>query len=150
MTPTQKETSFLTDLKGQEELCIGKYGRYAAEAKTPELRALFEDMKKTEQSHLETITSMMSGTVPETPATLKANNDCCCAAHYESDGDRQSDAFLCRDMLSAEKHVSSVYNTAVFEFSNPAARKMLSHIEAEEQQHGEKIYAYMSANGMYS
>ena len=52
-------------------------------------------------------------------------------------------------MLSAEKHVSSVYNTAVFEFSNPAARKMLSHIEAEEQQHGEKIYAYMSANGMY-
>ena len=149
MTPTQKETSFLTDLKGQEELCIGKYGRYAAEAKTPELRALFEDMKKTEQSHLETITSMMSGTVPETPATLKANNDCCCAAHYESDGDRQSDAFLCRDMLSAEKHVSSVYNTAVFEFSNPAARKMLSHIEAEEQQHGEKIYAYMSANGMY-
>ena len=150
MTPTQKETSFLTDLKGQEELCIGKYGRYAAEAKTPELRALFEDMKKTEQSHLETITSMMSGTVPETPATLKANNDCCCAAHYESDGDRQSDAFLCRDMLSAEKHVSSVYNTAVFEFSNPAARKMLSHIEAEEQQHGEKIYAYMAANGMYS
>ena len=149
MTPTQKETSFLTDLKGQEELCIGKYGRYAAEAKTPELRALFEDMKKTEQSHLETITSMMSGTVPETPATLKANNDCCCAAHYESDGDRQSDAFLCRDMLSAEKHVSSVYNTAVFEFSDPKARKMLSHIESEEQQHGEKIYAYMSANGMY-
>ena len=149
MTPTQKETSFLTDLKGQEELCIGKYERYAAEAKTPELRALFEDMKKTEQSHLETIRSMMGGTVPETPATLKANNDCCCAAHYESDGDRQSDAFLCRDMLSAEKHVSSVYNTAVFEFSNPAARKMLSHIESEEQQHGERIYAYMSANGMY-
>lgn len=150
MTPTQKETSFLTDLKGQEELCIGKYGRYAEEAKTPELRALFEDMKATEQSHLETITSMMSGTVPATPATLKANNDCCCAAHYANDSDRQSDAFLCRDMLSAEKHVSSVYNTAVFEFSDPAARKMLSHIEAEEQQHGEKIYAYMSANGMYS
>ena len=149
MTPTQKETSFLTDLKGQEELCIGKYGRYASEAKTPELRALFEDMKQTEQSHLETIRGMMSGTVPETPATLKANNDCCCAAHYESEDDRQSDAFLCRDMLSAEKHVSSVYNTAVFEFSNPAARKMLSHIESEEQQHGEKIYAYMSANGMY-
>ena len=150
MTPTQKETSFLTDLKGQEELCIGKYGRYAEEAKTPELRALFEDMKATEQSHLETITSMMSGTVPATPATLKANNDCCCAAHYANDSDRQRDAFLCRDMLSAEKHVSSVYNTAVFEFSDPAARKMLSHIEAEEQQHGEKIYAYMSANGMYS
>ena len=33
MTLTQKETSLLKDLKGQEELCIGKYGRYAAEAK---------------------------------------------------------------------------------------------------------------------
>ena len=150
MTPNQKETNFLKDLKGQEELCIGKYERYAAEAKTPELRALFEDMKKTEQSHLETIQSMMGGTVPETPTTLKANNDCCCAAHYENEGDRQSDAFLCQDMLASEKHVSATYNTSVFEFCDPAARKMLSHIQAEEQQHGEKIYAYMAANGMYS
>jgi spore coat protein CotF len=53
-------------------------------------------------------------------------------------------------MLSAEKHVSTVYNTAVFEFVSPANRKMLSHIEDEEQQHGEKLYAYMAANGMYS
>ena len=150
MTPTQKETSFLTDLKGQEELCIGKYERYAAEAKTPELRALFEDMKKTEQSHLETIRSMMGGTVPETPATLKANNDCCCAAHYASDSDRQSDAFLCRDMLSAEKHVSSVYDMSVFEFQSPTLRDTLAHIQKEEQNHGEQLYNYLSCNNMYS
>ena len=30
------------------------------------------------------------------------------------------------------------------------ARKMLNHIQSEEQQHDEKIYAYMKANGMYS
>ena len=150
MTLTQKETSLLKDLKGQEELCIGKYGRYANEAKAEELKCLFNELKSTEESHLQTITTMMGGTVPETPSTLKANNDCCCAASYKSEDDRKSDAFLCSDMLSAEKHVSSTYNTSVFEFSDPSARKMLSHIQAEEQQHGEKIYAYMNANGMYS
>ncbi len=150
MKPTQKEESFLKDLKGQEELCIGKYGRYAAEAKTPELRALFGELKTNEEAHLKTITSMMQGEEPASPAPLHECNDCCGPAHYASEDDRQSDAFLCRDMLSAEKHVSGVYNTAVFEFKSPAARKMLSHIEDEEQQHGEKLYAYMSANGMYS
>lgn len=150
MTLTQKEASLLKDLKGQEELCIGKYGRYAAEAKSEELRCLFGELKATEESHLKTITEMMGGTVPKTPDTLSANNCNCCATTYKSEDDRKADAFLCQDMLSAEKHVSSTYNTSVFEFSDPAARKMLSHIQAEEQQHGEKIYAYMSANGMYS
>ena len=150
MTPTQKETSFLTDLKGQEELCIGKYGRYAREAKAEELKCLFGELKATEESHLKTVTDMMGGTVPSAPSTLSANNCNCCATSYKSEDDRKSDAFLCRDMLASEKHVSTVYNTAVFEFTAPANRKMLSHIEDEEQQHGEKIYAYMAANGMYS
>ena len=149
MTLTQKETALLKDLKGQEELCIGKYGRYAAEAKAEELRALFGELKATEESHLKTITDMMGGTTPAAPTALSANNQCCAAVSYKNEDDRNSDAFLCRDMLSAEKHVSSTYNISVFEFSDPAARKMLSHIQAEEQQHGEKIYAYMNANGMY-
>ncbi len=150
MKLTQKETSLLKDLKGQEELCIGKYGRYAEEAKAEELKCLFGELKATEESHLKTVTDMMGGTVPATPSTLSANNSCCCAASYKSEDDKKSDAFLCQDMLAAEKHVSATYNTSVFEFSDPAARKMLSHIQAEEQQHGEKIYAYMTANGMYS
>ena len=150
MKLTQKESSLLKDLKGQEELCIGKYGRYAEEAKAEELKCLFGELKATEESHLKTITDMMGGTVPSTPSTLSANNCNCCATTYKSEDDRKSDAFLCRDMLATEKHVSGVYNTAVFEFTSPAARKMLSHIEDEEQQHGEKLYAYMAANGMYS
>jgi spore coat protein CotF len=53
-------------------------------------------------------------------------------------------------MLSTEKHVSALYDTSIFEFSNPEARKTLNHIQAEEQQHGEQLYAYMSCNQMYS
>ncbi len=150
MTPNQKETSLLKDLKDQETLCIGKYGRYASEAKSEELRCLFNELKANEEAHLNTITTMMDGTVPAVGGTLKANNDCCCAAPYKNEDDKKCDAFLCQDMLASEKHVSTTYNTSVFEFRDPAARKMLSHIQAEEQQHGEKIYAYMAANGMYS
>ena len=54
------------------------------------------------------------------------------------------------DLLATEKHASALYNTCVFEFTYPEARKMLNHIQAEEQQHGEKIYAYMKCNNMYS
>ena len=41
-----------------------------------------------------------------------------------------------------------LYDTCVFEFTDPQARKMLNHIQAEEQQHGEKMYTYMSNNNM--
>jgi hypothetical protein len=49
-----------------------------------------------------------------------------------------------------EKHVSSVYDTCVFEFSSPTLRDTLSAIQKEEQIHGLKLYRYMNANGMYS
>jgi spore coat protein CotF len=63
---------------------------------------------------------------------------------------KQKDSYLCTDLLSTEKHVSSVYNTAVFEFKDTNIRNVLNHIQKEEQQHGEQIYNYMAQNGMYS
>ena len=62
---------------------------------------------------------------------------------------KATDAYLCRDALSMEKHVSSVYNTGVFEFSSPVLRDTLAHIQKEEQNHGEKLYSYLAASGMY-
>lgn len=152
MTLTTKESGLLKDMKGQEELCIEKYKKYAELAKSGELKALFEAMAKVEQNHLTTITAMMGGTVPSIPAGQleNSNNQHCKSVQYSSDSDRQSDAFLCRDMLGTEKHVSSLYDVSIFEFKDPAARKVLNHIQAEEQQHGEQLYAYMSCNGMYS
>ena len=63
---------------------------------------------------------------------------------------KKADAYLCRDALSMEKHVSSVYNTGVFEFSSPVLRDTLAHIQKEEQNHGIKLYSYLAASGMYS
>ena len=56
---------------------------------------------------------------------------------------------MCEDLLSTEKYVSSTYNTAIFEFRDPGVRQVLNHIQKEEQQHGEGLYAYMASHGMY-
>ena len=61
----------------------------------------------------------------------------------------QADAYLCEDALGTEKHVSAVYDTSVFEFAQPQARQVLNHLQKEEQEHGQMIYAYMARNGMY-
>ena len=58
-------------------------------------------------------------------------------------------AYLLSDLLSTEKFVSGVYNTAVFEFSDPQARQTLAAIQQQEQQHGKRISEYMQANGLY-
>lgn len=64
--------------------------------------------------------------------------------------EKYDDAYLCRDALAMEKHMSSVYDTSVFEFTSPVLRDTLAHIQKEEQNHGETLYDYMQTNGMYS
>ena len=149
MVLTQKETTLIKDLKGREQLCIDKYEKHAACACSTELKDLFNSLAEAERSHLKTINQMAGGTVANVPSSLSADNSCCGCANYCDETSKKCDEFLCRDMLASEKHVSSVYDTGIFEFSDPQARKMLNHIQSEEQQHGQKIYEYMKANGMY-
>ncbi len=149
MNLTQKEIDFLEDFKSQEKLCIEKYEKHACCACSTELKNLFNQLASEERSHLKTINEMSGGTVEDVPQNICANNCSCGCANYSDDQSRKNDEFLCKDMLASEKHVSAVYNTGVFEFSDPKARKMLNHIQAEEQQHGEQIFAYMKNNGMY-
>lgn len=68
----------------------------------------------------------------------------------DSSQNKQKDSYLCTDLLSTEKHVSSTYNTCIFEFRDTNIRNILNHIQKEEQQHGEHIYNYMAQNGMYN
>ena len=151
MTLTQKEHSLLNDLKGAEELCIEKYTRYASDAKDPQLKELFNSIKTTEQSHLQSINKMINGEEVKlnTPPTAVSEMPSITPSSM-SQSDKSADAFLCKDALSMEKHVSSVYDISVFEFKSPTLRDSLAGIQKEEQNHGEKLYAYMAANGMYS
>ena len=150
MNLTTKETDLLKDMKGQEQLCIDKYEKYAGEAAAPELKALFTSLADVEREHLKTVNDMMAGKV-STPSGSATQTGSASAvkANYANEEDKKKDTFLCSDMLSTEKHVSALYNTGVFEFSDVQARNMLNHIQTEEQQHGQRIYEYMNANGMY-
>ncbi len=150
MTLTPKEQALLKDLKGQEKLCWEKYDKYSTDACSDELKNMFSEMANTERSHYDSITQMLSGTVPQMPTGLSGeNNHWCRKVDYRDEMSKNIDKFLCTDMLASEKHASSLYDVSVFEFTDPNARKALNHIQAEEQQHGEKLWAYMNANGLY-
>lgn len=151
MNLSTKETDLLKDMKGQEQLCIDKYEKYAGEAVAPELKSLFLSLADVERGHLNTVSDMLAGKV-STPSgsSSTSGNMTVAKGNYTSEQDKKKDAFLCSDMLTTEKHVSALYNTGVFEFSDVQARNMLNHIQTEEQQHGQKIYEYMNACGMYS
>ena len=151
MNLTQKEMTLLEDLKGQEQLCVEKYTKYMNEAHDPCLKNIFESIKTTEATHLSTLTKIMNGdqvTVGTPPSASQSVTQCKMSSVSEEE--KKQDAFLCKDALAMEKHVSSIYDTCIFEFPNPALRDALSHIQKEEQNHGEQIYSYMSKNGMYS
>ena len=151
MTLTQKESSLLSDLKSQEQLCIEKYGKYAEAAHDPALKNLFTELRVNEQKHLDTITQMISGTEVKMPAASPSAEDSklACTPSSVSEEEKKNDAYLCRDALSMEKHVSGVYNTGIFEFTSPVMRDTLAHIQKEEQNHGEKLYNYLACNNMY-
>ena len=72
MTLTQKETSLLSDLKSQEQLCIDKYTYYESEACDPELKSIFGTIKKTEESHLATVTRILGGEEVKMPGESPA------------------------------------------------------------------------------
>lgn len=151
MTLTQKENSLLADLKSQEQLCIEKYGKYEEDANDPCLKSLFKSIKSTEESHLSTISRIMSGeevTTNTAPTAVSQKLECPMSTCTEEQ--KKRDAFLCKDALTMEKHVSGLYDTSIFEFSSPTLRDTLSHIQKEEQNHGEQLYQYMSKNNMYS
>lgn len=149
MTLTQKETLLLQDLKNQEKVCVDKYNKYAGMACDSQLKQLFSDIAASEQTHYDTLSQMEKGVVPMmTGGNAKAPSGF--GASSCSAADKEQDKFLCNDLLSTEKYVSSAYNTSVFEFDDDGMRNALNHIQSEEQHHGKALYDYMTANGMYS
>lgn len=152
MNLTEKERTLLQDMKSQEQLCIEKYNKYSQMAHDPELKNLFTSLGGGEQKHLETINSILSGTQVTMPQASPSavNTSTSFVRSSCNEVEKKNDAYLCQDALSMEKHVSSVYNTGVFEFSDLVLRDTLAHIQKEEQNHGARLYEYMKCNNMYN
>lgn len=151
MTLTQKETTFLQDLKSQEQLCVDKYAKYSSDACDGNLKNIFSKIGQAEKQHFDTINQILGGTVPQMGVSSNQADSMQANLNSQlSEDDKQKDKYLCSDALSTEKHVSSTYNTCIFEFKDTNIRNILNHIQKEEQQHGEQIYNYMSQNEMYN
>ena len=156
-TLTQKETSLLQDQQNHEKVCIQKYQAYAQQATDPQLKQLLSNFASQEQTHLATITQMLNGQVPTMSAQQSqqtqqnsAQSSTQSSQSQQGGTNSQSDNALCNDMLMTEKFVSGAYDTAIFEFKDPAIRQTLNHIQKEEQEHGQGLFQYMQSKGMYN
>ena len=57
----EKERTTIEDLQTQEKSCIEKYGRYAQQAKDPELKNLFQTLEKKEREHYDSLDREFTG-----------------------------------------------------------------------------------------
>ena len=156
-----KERMLLEDEKSHEQLCVDKYNEYSNKASDTELKNLFSQLAQKEQQHLDSITQLLSGVVPnvnkqqgsqqgnQQNSSIKQPLTNQSQINFGTNSYNEHDKMLCSDALSTEKFVSSTYNTAIFEFRDKNIRQVLNHIQKEEQEHGEKIFNYMSSHGMY-
>lgn len=157
---SQKERMLLEDQKSHEKICIEKYTNYANQAEDPELKQLLQTYAQEEQQHYDTITQILSGTIPAMNQQSQQKSN-----HSQQSGQSQqsnmqgtgnaglynsNDASLCSDLLMTEKYISGAYDTTIFECVSPELRSALNHIQKEEQQHGEGIFNYMQSKGMYN
>ena len=146
----EKERTVIQDLQTQEKSCIEKYGKYAQQARDPELKSLFQTLQKKEQEHYDSLSQVLSGTVPQVNCNDSDGKNYNPTATYslaESE-DKKNDCFLATDCIGTEKLVSSEYNTDVFVFADPGVRKLLADIQVEEQNHAEMLYKYKTVNSM--
>ncbi len=158
MTLSAKESQLVKELKGQEELCIEKYSKYAGEAEDAQLVQLFNGIASMERQHLSTLTQIENGRAPDTSSGSgsgssggSSGTDPLPSSFSKAPAgtDCETDRFLCTDLLSTEKHASHLYDTSIFEFRDENVRTALNHIQKEEQNHGKLLYDYMKVNGMY-
>ena len=60
----EKERTAIQDLQTQEKSCVEKYGKYAEQARDPELKSLFQTLQSKEREHYESLGKVLECTVP--------------------------------------------------------------------------------------
>ncbi len=151
MQLTEKEKTLLNELKHQEKTCVEKYEFYANSAKDPELATLFRTIKKEEEEHLNSINDTLNGNIPtieNKDSKVMSYKPNATYTNMTNSEDKKHDELLCTDSIANEKYVSSTYDNDLYHFTSHAIRKLLNHIQTEEQEHAEMIYRYKEANGM--
>lgn len=151
MQLTEQENTVIKDLQTQEKTCVEKYRFYEKSANDMRLKELFHRIGDEEQEHFDSLGQVLRGEVPNV-ASAKVGMEGYRPEVSYSAGDnseeKRHDQFLCTDCIATEKLVSSTYNDDLFRFNATNVRKLLNHIQTEEQNHAEMIYKYKTTNGM--
>ncbi|MGI5901175.1 MAG: spore coat protein [Desulfitobacteriia bacterium] len=134
MQLSQKEQMLLEDLRSHEQMVIQKCNEYADQTSDPQLRQMFENLAKRKQQYVQKISQNLNQ-----PSMTQQSNQT-----------SQQDAVFCHDMLSTEKYLSSVYNTAIFEMKDSKIRQDLNTIQSDTQKNGEELFQYMQSKGFYN
>ena len=151
MQLTEAESTVIKDLQTQEKTCVEKYRFYEASANDRQLKNLFRRLGDEEQEHFESLGEVLKGNVPNVAAAqtgMEGYNPTVTYSAGDNSEEKKHDQFLCTDCIATEKLVSSTYNNDLFRFAATNVRKLLNHIQTEEQNHAEMIYKYKTANGM--
>ena len=151
MQLTEQETNVIKDLQSQEISCVDKYRFYEQSAHDEKLKELFHRIGDEEQEHFDSLGMVLKGDVPNVSAARSGMEGYSPSVTYsagDNSEEKKHDEFLCTDSIATEKLVSSTYNDDVFRFSATNIRRLLNHIQTEEQNHAEMIYKYKTANGM--
>ena len=115
------------------------------------MKIFLNSYTKKEQTHYDSLTQVLDGTVPSSDCNDSDGRDYEPRAIYTAASqseDKMHDAFLATDAIGTEKLVSGEYNTNVFMFGDSDLRKLMADIQVEEQNHAEMLYKYKTANGM--
>ena len=113
MVLKETERTAIENLRTQEKSCIEKYQKYAQQAIDPELKNLFEQLHKKEQTHYDSLTQVLDGTVPSSDCNDSDGRNYEPRAIYTAASqseDKMHDAFLATDAIGTEKLVSGEYN----------------------------------------
>jgi Uncharacterized conserved protein len=151
MQLTEAESTVIKDLQTQEKTCVEKYRFYEASANDKQLKNLFRRLGDEEQEHFDSLSEVLKGNVPNVASAqtgMEGYNPTVTYSAGDNSEEKKHDQFLCTDCIATEKLVSSTYNNDLFRFAATNVRKLLNHIQTEEQNHAEMIYKYKTANGM--
>ncbi len=101
------------------------------------MKNLFHRIGNEEQEHFDSLAQVLKGEVPNVEAARSGMEGFSPTTTYEA-GDnsenKRHDQFLCTDTIATEKLVSGTYNTELFAFGAAAIRRLLNHIQTEEQK----------------
>lgn len=151
MQLSQQEATVIKDLQQQEKSCVDKYRFYEESANDRQLKDLFRRIGDEEQEHFDSLGKLLKGEMPMVKdATTGTEGYTPTMTYSESDNSdaKKHDDFLCTDLIATEKLVSSTYNNDLFRFAATGVRKLLNHIQTEEQNHAEMIFKYKTVNSM--